>query len=68
MQVLNGLPPLPFPEQDHSAHIRAHRAFMSSAQLKLTPSLMQILQSHISEHVGFMARSIVQEELARMEQ
>jgi hypothetical protein len=61
--TLNGLPPLPFPEQDHSAHIRAHRAFMSSALVKTNPAAMQILQSHISEHVGFMARSIVQEEL-----
>jgi hypothetical protein len=36
---------------------------MSSALVKTNPAAMQILQSHISEHVGFMARSIVQEEL-----
>ena len=62
--TLNGMPPLPFPEQDHSAHIRAHRAFMSSELVKANPATMTILQAHISEHVGFMARMIVQEEMA----
>jgi len=67
--TLNGMPPIPFPEQDHSAHIRAHRAFMSSELVKANPATMTILQAHISEHVGFMARMIVQEEMApEMEQ
>jgi hypothetical protein len=61
--TLNGMPPIPFPEQDHSAHIRAHRAFMSSELVKTNPATMTILQAHITEHVGFMARAIVQEEL-----
>ena len=61
--TLNGMPPIPFPEQDHSAHIRAHRAFMSSELVKTNPATMTILQAHITEHVGFMARAIVQQEL-----
>ena len=66
---LNGKKPMAFPEQDHSAHIRAHRAFMSSFLVKQNPAVMNLLQSHIVEHVGFMARNIVQEELApQMEQ
>ena len=62
--TLNGGVPIPFPEQDHSAHIRAHRAFMSSVLVKENPATMTILQAHITEHVGFMARMIVQEEMA----
>ena len=62
--TLNGGVPIPFPEQDHSAHIRAHRAFMSSELVKANPATMTILQAHITEHVGFMARMIVQEEMA----
>ena len=61
--TLNGMPPIPFPAQDHSAHIRAHRAFMSSELVKTNPATMTILQAHITEHVGFMARAIVQQEM-----
>jgi hypothetical protein len=67
--TLNGMPPIPFPEQDHSAHIRAHRAFMSSELVKANPATMTILQAHITEHVSFMARMIVEQEMApEMEQ
>jgi len=56
--------PVAFPDQDHSAHIRAHRAFMSSSLVRQNPAIMSMLQSHITEHVGFMARNIIQEEMA----
>ena len=62
--VLGGQKPIAFPEQDHSAHIRAHRAFMSSVLVRQNPANMSMLQAHITEHVGFMARNIVQEEMA----
>ena len=62
--ILDAQKPLAFPEQDHSAHIRAHRAFMSSALVRQNPAAMTILQSHITEHVGFMARALVNEEMA----
>ena len=56
--------PVAFPDQDHSAHIRAHRAFMSSSLVRQNPAIMSLLQAHITEHVGFMARNIIQEEMA----
>jgi cysteine synthase len=37
---------------------------MSSELVKANPATMTILQAHITEHVGFMARMIVQEEMA----
>jgi hypothetical protein len=61
--ILDAQKPLAFPEQDHSAHIRAHRAFMSSALVRQNPAAMTVLQSHITEHVGFMARALVNEEM-----
>jgi hypothetical protein len=61
--TLNAQKPVAFPDQDHSAHIRAHRAFMSSMLVKTNPAVMSLLQSHITEHVGFMARAMVQEEM-----
>ena len=61
--TLNAQKPVAFPDQDHSAHIRAHRAFMSSVLVKTNPPVMSLLQGHITEHVGFMARAMVQEEM-----
>ena len=61
--TLNAQKPVAFPDQDHSAHIRAHRAFMSSVLVKSNPAVMSLLQAHITEHVGFMARAMVQEEM-----
>jgi hypothetical protein len=48
-----------FQGQDHAAHIDAHQAFMSSFLVANNPPTMGILQSHISEHVSFMAREEV---------
>jgi len=48
-----------FQGQNHSAHIDAHQAFMSSSLVKNNPPTMGILQSHISEHVSFLAREEV---------
>jgi hypothetical protein len=51
-----------FQGQNHQAHISAHQAFMSSMLVKNNPPTMGILQSHISEHLSFMAREEVMEE------
>ena len=51
-----------FRNQNHMAHIDAHRAFMSSALVKNNPPTMAILQGHIMEHVGLQAREEVEEE------
>ena len=58
-QVLMQKPLQAFPEQDHQAHIDAHRAFMSSYLVKNTPNIMALLQSHISQHISFLARAEV---------
>ena len=44
-----------FPQQDHKAHIEAHRAFMSSFLVRQNPQVMSLLQAHISEHISLMA-------------
>ena len=51
-----------FPEQDHAAHIRTHRAFMSSTLVRTSVLAMASLQSHISQHISFLARQLVMEE------
>ena len=49
-----------FPQQNHEAHINAHRAFMSSFLVKNNPVVMAILQGHIS----LQAREVVSAEFA----
>ena len=51
-----------FPEQDHEAHIEAHRAFMSSYLVRNNPQVMTILQAHIVEHMSAQARAEVMAE------
>ncbi len=51
-----------FQGQDHAAHVDAHQAFMSSFLVANNPPTMGILQSHISEHISFMAREEVMEQ------
>ena len=53
-----------FPDQDHDAHIDAHRAFMSSALVRNNPQVATILQAHIVEHVSANARKEVMTESA----
>ena len=52
-----------FPEQDHNAHIEAHRAFMSSYLVRNNPQVMTILQAHITEHVSAQSRNEVMQEI-----
>ena len=47
--TLNAQKPVAFPDQDHSAHIRAHRAFMSSVLVKTNPAVMSLLQGHVQK-------------------
>ena len=51
-----------FPDQDHIAHIEAHRAFMSSYLVRNNPQVATILQAHVVEHTSAMARQEVMTE------
>jgi len=57
-----------FPQQNHEAHINAHRAFMSSFLVKNNPIVMAILQGHISDHVSLQAREVISAESAEQMQ
>ena len=48
-----------FPQQDHKAHIAAHRAFMSTRMVQINPQVYAALQSHISEHISMLAQGEV---------
>ena len=59
MDVLAMKPLKAFPEQDHDAHINAHRAFMSTRMVQINPQVYTALQAHISEHVSLKAQGEV---------
>jgi len=52
-----------FPEQDHDAHIEAHRAFMSSYLVRNNLQVATILQAHVVEHMAAQARNEVMMEV-----
>ena len=62
-QALGLMSLIVFNEQNHEAHIEAHRAFMSSALVRNNVQVSTVLQGHITEHVGAMARIEVMEEI-----
>ena len=44
-----------FPDQDHEAHIAAHRAFMATRMVQINPMVYALLQGHISDHIALQA-------------
>ena len=59
MEALYQKPLRAFPDQDHDAHINAHRAFMSTRMVQINPAVYTALQAHISEHVSMKAQGEV---------
>ena len=59
MEALQMKLPKAFPEQDHDAHINAHRAFMATRMVQINPMVYALLQGHISEHVSLKAQGEV---------
>ena len=57
-----------FPEQNHDAHIQTHLAFMQSMTVKGNPAAMQILQTHIFEHLSLKGQMVAQQEMQAMQQ
>ena len=57
--AMKNMPLQVFPEQDHEAHVRAHIAMLSSQTSQANPQGYIMLQAHVQEHVGMMARDQV---------
>jgi len=70
MAFLNGEPTKAFIYQDHDAHIAVHTTFMQdpmiAAQMGQNPmaqQMMQAVQAHIAEHLAFLYRQKIQDQL-----
>tara|TARA_R100000654_G_scaffold17090_4_gene35858 strand:+ start:4858 stop:7371 length:2514 start_codon:yes stop_codon:yes gene_type:complete len=66
--AMKGKPLKVFPQQDHSAHMKAHAEFMFTRMVQINPPLYSMLQSHMSEHIAAMAGMQVQKQFAEQEQ
>jgi len=55
MEALQMKLPKAFAEQDHDAHIMAHKMFMQSRMVQINPPVYALLQGHISEHISLKA-------------
>ena len=47
--------PKAFAEQDHDAHIMAHKMFMQSRMVQINTPVYALFQGHISEHISLKA-------------
>ena len=57
--AMKNMPLQVFPEQDHEAHVKAHISMLSSQTSQANPQGYIMLQAHVQEHVGMMARDQV---------
>ena len=61
-----------FPNQDHTAHMKAHLSFMGTQIVRTNPNILAAMQKNILEHISLMAQEQVQlefkEEIAQVQQ
>ena len=55
MEGLQMKMPKAFAEQDHDAHIMAHKMFMQSRMVQINPPVYALFQGHMSEHISLKA-------------
>jgi len=61
-----------FPKQDHTAHMKAHLAFMGTQIARTNPNILAAMQKNIFEHISLMAQEQIQlefkDEIAQVQQ
>ena len=72
INVLSGKTIKAFPNQDHTAHMKAHLAFMGTQVARTNPNILAAMQKNILEHISLMAQEQIQlefkDELAQIQQ
>ena len=60
INVLSGKSIKAFPNQDHTAHMKAHLAFMGTQIARTNPNILAAIQKNILQHISLMAQEQVQ--------
>ena len=72
INALSGKAIKAFPNQDHTAHMKAHLSFMGTQIARTNPNILAAIQKNILEHISLMAQEQVQlefkEEMAQVQQ
>jgi len=72
INALSGKAIKAFPNQDHTAHMKAHLAFMGTQIARTNPNILAAIQKNILEHISLMAQEQIEiefrEELPKLAQ
>ena len=72
INALSGKSIKAFPKQDHTAHMKAHLAFMGTQVARTNPNILAAMQKNIFEHISLMAQEQIQlefkDEIAQVQQ
>jgi hypothetical protein len=61
--LLLGQPAQAFPQQNHQAHLEAHRSLFLTSVVKENPQVQALIISHCMQHLQFLATQLAQEQL-----
>ena len=61
--LLMGQPAQAFPEQNHQAHLEAHKSLFLTNIVKESPQVQALIISHCMQHLQFLASQIAQEQM-----
>jgi len=61
--LLLGQPAQAFPEQNHQAHLDAHKSLFLTQIVKESPQVQALIISHCMQHLQFLAAQIAQEQM-----
>ena len=61
--LLQGIPQQAFPEQNHEAHVEAHKSLFLTQAVITNPQLQSIIISHVMQHLQFMANQMAEQQL-----
>jgi hypothetical protein len=61
--LLQGIPQQAFPEQNHQAHVEAHKSLFLTQAVITNPQLQSIIIAHVMQHLQFMANQMAEEQL-----
>ena len=61
--LLQGIPQQAFPEQNHEAHVEAHKSLFLTQAVMTNPQLQSVIIAHVMQHLQFMASQMAEQQL-----
>ena len=61
--LLQGIPATAFPEQNHEAHVEAHKSLFLTQSVQTNPQLQSLIIAHVMQHLQFLANKLAQEQI-----